>query len=85
MGVAGDDELGFGAEGAGEDVIVIGIARDHRSRKCFGCDGLCQARVVLNKLDSRDPGGTQTLGKLVASHDFGEFGNKQHARAESDL
>ena len=50
MGVAGDDKLGFGGDGAGEDVIVIGIALDHRLRKCIGCDGLGQARLVLHKL-----------------------------------
>ena len=48
MGVAGD--------GAGEDVIVVGIALDHRSGKWLGCDGLGQALVVLQELDSGDSG-----------------------------
>ena len=50
MGVAGDDEPGSGGDGASKDVIVTGIALDHRLRKCIGCDGLGQVRVVLHKL-----------------------------------
>jgi hypothetical protein len=48
-------------------------------------DGLGQVRVVLHKLDCRDPGGTQALGELVAGHDFGELGKKLQAGAQGDL
>ena len=57
MGVAGDDESGFGGGGAGEDVIVIGIALDHRRRERIGCDDFGQSRAVLHKLDSGNPCG----------------------------
>ena len=65
MGVAGDDEPGFGGDGAGEDVIVVRIALDHRSGKCLRCDGLGQALVGLHELDSGDSGSAHALGELV--------------------
>lgn len=63
--VAGDDELGFGGERAGEDMIIVGVAA-HRGGECVRGDDLGQAFIVLNELGGGKPRGAHPLGELLS-------------------
>ena len=83
--IAGDDELCVGREGAGEHVIVVGIADNGWSGEGRRYGGLGEARVVLNERGSGESGGLHTRKELCRGRSSASSARECCARAERNL